>query len=110
MVTPTEKHCIDGRLEAVIERINGEARVHQLATAARLDKLDQTIAFGLKSVHDELNTGLVQVEASFLKNQNNQTRWLIGTIIAIGAIIVSIISVMFMQVAPTANAAIVIYA
>lgn len=110
MDTPTEKHCIDGRLEAVVERINGEARVHQLATAARLDKLDQTVAFGLKSFRDELNTGLAQGEASLLKNQNNQTKWLIGTIIAIGAIIVSIISVMFMQVAPTANAAIVIYA
>jgi hypothetical protein len=109
MDTPTEKHCIDGRLEAVIERINGEARAHQIRTNARLDKLDQTVASVLKSVHSELRTGLDQVEASFLKSQNHQTKWLIGTIIAIGAVIVSIISVMLLQVVPTANAPIVIY-
>jgi hypothetical protein len=110
MDTPAEKDYIDARLEAVFKRINGEARAHQLATDARLDKLDQTVAFGLKSVHDELNTGRAQVEANFLKNQNNQTKWLIGTIIAIGAVIVSIISVMLLQVAPKTNAPIVIYA
>jgi hypothetical protein len=48
--TPAGKDCIEAKLQAVSERLNGEARAHQIATDARLAKLDQTVEFGLKLV------------------------------------------------------------
>lgn len=36
----TDKDYIDAKLQAVIERLNGDIRVHQIATDARLDKIE----------------------------------------------------------------------
>jgi hypothetical protein len=81
MDTP-EKDTIDAKLQAVIERLNGDTRAHQIATDARLDKLDRTLEHvrhdldaritqaenhfqqGLQSVRDEFNARLNQVETN----------------------------------------------
>jgi hypothetical protein len=41
MDTPAEKDYIDAKLQAVIERLNGEAKAHQIATDTRRDRLAQ---------------------------------------------------------------------
>lgn len=105
MDTPPEKEYINGEVRAAIERFSDDARARQIALNARLDRLDQTIAEGLKRIRDDLNAGLAHMPNS----QNNQTKWIIGTIIAVAVICTSITSVMLAQVAPTTNTPIVIY-
>lgn len=113
MDTLTEKDYIDAKLQAVIERLNGEAKAHQLATDARLDKLNQTIDAGLKSVREESSTKYAQLEASFHRGQSEVIKWVVGAILASTAVSVSTIAVLLVHSAPkpptTAPGPIVIY-
>jgi hypothetical protein len=113
MDAPTEKDYIDAKLQAVIERLNGEAKAHQIATDARLDKLNQTIDAGLKSVREESSTKYAQLEASFHRGQSEVIKWVVGAILASTAVSVSTIAVLLVHSAPkppaTAPAPIVIY-
>lgn len=59
MNAPTDKDYIDAKLQAVIEKMNGDIRAHQLTTDARLDKLDETVAHGLQT----LDLRITQVES-----------------------------------------------
>ena len=43
-----DKDYIDAKLQAVIERLNGEARAHQIATDARFVQLNQIMEAGFK--------------------------------------------------------------
>ncbi len=102
MDTPTEKDYIDAKLQAILERLNGEAKAHQLSTDARLDKLDQTIDTGLKSVREEASTKYAQLEASFHRGQSEVIKWVVGAILASTAVSVSTIAVLLLHSAPKA--------
>ncbi|SHN30357.1 hypothetical protein SAMN05192549_10761 [Duganella sacchari] len=95
-----EKDYVDARMQAVIERLNGEAGVHRLSTDARLDKLDQTIEFGLKSAREEVNTRLAQLDASYHRGQSEVIKWIVGAILASTAVSVSTITLLLTQVTP----------
>lgn len=102
MDTPTEKDYIDVKLQAVIERLNGEAKAHQMATDNRLDKLDQTIDSGLKSVREESSTKYAQLEASFHRGQSDVIKWVVGAILASTAVSVSTIALLLLHASPKA--------
>ncbi|MRX08977.1 hypothetical protein GJ697_14130 [Pseudoduganella sp. FT25W] len=109
---------INARLEAAIERMNGEARAHQIATDARLKELNQTIEHGLssmntritqaennfqhglQSVREEVNTKLAQMETNFHRSLNDAIKWMIGTMVGLTAISVTVTSVLFLRLAP----------
>lgn len=97
---PTDKDYIDAKLQAVIERLNGDIRVHQIATDARLDKIDRTIEHGLQSVRDEFNTKLAQVEANCSRALTDAIKWMIGTMIALTMLSITVTSILFLHVAP----------
>lgn len=94
MNAPIEKDYIDAKLQAVIERLNGEAKAHQISTDARLDKLDQTVEFGLKSVREESAARYAQLEASFYRSQSETVKWIVGAILASTAVSVSTIALL----------------
>lgn len=96
----TDKDYIDAKLQAVIERLNGDIRVHQIATDARLDKIDRTIEHGLHAVREEFNTKLAQVETNFSRALSDAIKWMIGTMIALTMISITVTSVLFLHVAP----------
>lgn len=128
MNAPTDKDYIDAKLQAVIERLNGDQRPHQIATDARLDKLDKTIEYGLQAardefnarftqieatlehglhaVRDEFNAKLAQVEANFSRALADAIKWMIGTMIALTMLSITVSSILFLHVAPKQAAAV----
>lgn len=97
---PTDKDYIGAKLQAVIERLNGDIRMHQTSTDARLDKIDHTIEHGLQAVRDEFNTKLAQVEANCSRALTDAIKWMIGTMIALTMLSITVTSVLFLHVAP----------
>jgi len=95
----SDKDYIDAKLQAVIERLNGDIRVHQVATTARLDKLDHTIERGLQSVREEFSTKLAQVETNFNRAISDAIKWMIGAMVGLTMVSITVTSVLYLHVA-----------
>ncbi|MYM74849.1 hypothetical protein GTP55_21590 [Duganella sp. FT109W] len=120
----TDKDYIDAKLQAVIERLNGDARAHQLATDARFVQLNQTLEAGLKSTQKENELQRAQTEAylqkvvsevtrsqsEITKSQGELIKWVAGISIASAAITISATTLLVTQSTPKGPAPIVIYA
>lgn len=115
MNAPTDKDYIDAKLQAVIEKMNGDIRAHQLTTDARLDKLDETVAHGLQTLdfritqvesnfqhelqllREEFNAKLAQMETNFHRSQIDVMKSTIGSMVALTAVSVTVTSVLFLN-------------
>ncbi len=64
MNAPNEKDYLDSKLQTAIERLNGDARAREIATDARLEKIDH----GLQSVRRELDARITQAESNFQRS------------------------------------------
>lgn len=120
----TDKDYIDAKLQAVIERLNGDARAHQLATDTRFVQLNQTLEAGLKSTQKENELQRAQTEAylqkvvsevtrsqsEITKSQGELIKWVAGISIASAAITISATTLLVTQSTPKSPAPIVIYA
>lgn len=93
MDTPTEKDYIDARFQAILERVSGETKVHQISTDARLDKLEQTL-------REESNTKYAQLEANFHRGFSEVIKWMVGVVLASTAVSVSAIAVLLLHAMP----------
>jgi hypothetical protein len=93
MDTPTEKDYVDARLQAILERVSGETKAHQISTDARLDKLEQTL-------REESNTKYAQLEANFHRGISEVIKWTVGVVLASTAISVSAIAVLLLHAMP----------
>lgn len=126
-----DKDLIDAKLQAVIERMNGDARAHQLATDARFVQLNQTLESGLKSAQKDNELHRAQTEAylqkvvsevaksqsEIVKSQSEITRsqgelikWVAAISVASAAITISATTLLVTQSTPKNPAPIVIYA
>jgi hypothetical protein len=94
MDTPTEKDYVDARLQAILERVSGETKAHQISTDARLDKLEQTL-------REESNTKYAQLEANFHRGISEVIKWTVGVVLTSTAISVSSIAVLLLHAMPT---------
>lgn len=119
----TDKDYIDAKLQAVIERLNGDAHAHQLATDARFVQLNQTLEAGLKSAQKENELQRAQTEAylqkvvsevtrsqsEITKSQGELIKWVAAIPIASAAITISATTLLVSQSTPKSPAPIVIY-
>lgn len=115
MNAPTDKDYIDAKLQAVIEKMNGDISAHQLKTDARLDKLEETVAHGLQTLdlrmtqaeshfqhelqllREEFNAKLAQMESNFHRSQIDVLKWTVGSMVALTAMSVTVTSVLFLN-------------
>ena len=117
MDTPTTKDYIDAKIEAAHERMSGELKAHQIVFEARFDALEQTIAFEMKSVRDEVDLKFARNEAQLqkiasdmVKGQSEIIKWMVGLTLASSAFTISTVSYIVAQSQTKNNAPIVIYA
>lgn len=108
MNAPTDKDYIDAKLQAVMEKINGDIRAHQLATDARLERIERKIEDGQESLRAEFNLKLAELESN-LKSDFQRTlidvmKWMIGAMAGLTAISVTVSSVLFIRLAPKDDA------
>lgn len=96
MNAPTEKDYIDSKLQTVIERLNGEARGHQIASDAHPGNFQRD----LQAFRVEFNERISQLEASIHRSLIDAVKWMIGTMIALTAISITVSSTLFLRLAP----------
>lgn len=111
MSAPTDKDYIDAKLQAVMEKMNGDIRAHQITTDARLEKLETTFSLGMQTLEsnfqhglellrEEFNTRLAQMENNFHRTLIDVVKWMIGAMVGLTAISVTVTSVLFLRLAP----------
>lgn len=119
-----DKDYIDAKLQAVIERLNGDARAHQIATDARFVQVNQVMEAGFESQRKDNEIYWAQMEAylqkmvsEVTKSQSEVTRsqgeiikWVAAICTASAAITISATTLLVAQSAPRTPAPIVIYA
>lgn len=117
METPTTKDYIDAKIATVHERTSGELKALQIAFEARFDALEQTIAFEMKSVRNEVDlkfarndAQLQKLASDIVKSQSEIIKWVVGAVFASSALTISTVSYIVSQPQTKNNAPIVIYA
>jgi hypothetical protein len=108
-----DKDYLNARLQALSEQV----RANQVATDARLDQFNQTLAFGLKSTLNEYSLKQAQIEASLqkfgseiTKSQSEIIKWVAGISIASAAFTISATVAVVTQYGPRNNGPIIVYA
>lgn len=96
MNAPTEKDYIDSKLQTVIERLNGEARGHQIASDGHLGNFQRD----LQAFRVEFNEKISQLEGSIHRSLIDAVKWMIGTMLALTAISITVSSTLFLRLAP----------
>ncbi|MRW94274.1 hypothetical protein GJ699_30295 [Duganella sp. FT80W] len=100
MNSPSEKDYLDAKLQAFVEQVNGEARARQVTVDARFDRLEQAIDFGFRSLRDEFDLKLANLENKFLLAQKELIKWIVGAMITSTTISITTTAVMINYAIP----------
>jgi len=118
-----DKDYIDAKLQAIIERLNGDARAHQIATDGRFVQFGQIMESGFASLRKDNEVHRAQTEAylqkmmgevtksqsEITKSQGEIIKWVAAICTASAAITISATTLLVTQSTPKNPAPIVIY-